>query len=143
MSFLWQSLVIIISVLMAGHISRYLGQPSVLGQLLAGVLLGPTLLGWLELTPSIKEMAEIGVILLMFIAGLETNFDDIRRSALTATLVAVGGVALPFLGGWGLAWTWGYTGATAIFTAFSLWQPVSAFRPRRLENSDSCVAGPA
>lgn len=120
MSFFLQSLVVIVSVLLAGQISRRLGQPSVLGQLLVGVLLGPALLGWLEPTPLIKAMAEIGVVLLMFMAGLETNAEDIRRSALAATLVAVGGVVLPFLGGWATASAWGYTGATAVFTGVLL-----------------------
>ncbi|HYG56927.1 MAG TPA: cation:proton antiporter [Symbiobacteriaceae bacterium] len=115
MSFLLESVVVIVSVLLAGQISRRLGQPSVLGQLLVGVLLGPALLGWLEPTPLVKEMAEIGVILLMFMAGLETNINDIRKAAVPATLVAVGGVALPFVGGWGLAAAWGYAGATAVF----------------------------
>lgn len=115
MIFFVQTALIIVSVLLAGQVSRRLGQPSVLGQLLVGVLLGPAILGWLEPTPFIKEVAEIGVVLLMFMAGLETDFAEIRRTAVAALLVAVGGVMLPFVGGWGLATAWGYAGATAIF----------------------------
>jgi len=120
MSFLIQSVVVLVSVLLAGQISRRLGQPSVLGQLLVGVLLGPALLGWVEATPVIKAVAEVGVILLMFLAGLETNFEDIRKSALAATLVAIFGVALPFVGGWLTAGAYGYPGATAVFTGVLL-----------------------
>lgn len=120
MSFLLESVVVIVSVLLAGQISRRLGQPSVLGQLLVGVLLGPALLGWLHPTPLIDELSEIGVILLMFMAGLETNMADIRKAAVPATLVAVGGVILPFLGGWGFASFWGYPWATAVFVGVLL-----------------------
>ncbi|HYF91138.1 MAG TPA: cation:proton antiporter [Symbiobacteriaceae bacterium] len=119
-SFLLQSVVILASVLLAGQVSRRLGQPSVLGQLLVGVLLGPALLGWLQPTAFVREVAEIGVVLLMFLAGLETNFDDIRKSALAATLVALGGVALPFVGGWWVASAWGYAPPTAVFTGVLL-----------------------
>ena len=115
MSFLLQTLAVLVSVGLAGHISQLLGQPSVLGQLLVGVVLGPALLGWLTPTPLIDEMAEIGVILLMFLAGLETHLPDFRRSAGPATLVAIGGVALPFVGGWATAELWGYSGVTATF----------------------------
>jgi Kef-type K+ transport system membrane component KefB len=120
MSFIGQSLIVIISVLLAGQVSRRLGQPAVLGQLLVGVLLGPALLGWLEPSPFIHELAEIGVILLMFLAGLETNFQEVRRTALAATLVAVGGVILPMAGGWAVASAWGYTSAEAVFTGVLL-----------------------
>lgn len=108
-------MIVILAVLLAGEASKRVGQPAVLGQLLVGVILGPALLGWLEPTPLIKEMSEIGVLLLMFLAGLETNFDDIRRSAMAATLVAVGGVVLPLVAGWGVAAAWGYETSTAIF----------------------------
>lgn len=120
MNFVLETLVIIMSVLLAGQVSRRLGQPAVLGQLLVGVVLGPALLGWLHLTPIVKELAEIGVILLMFIAGLETNVDDIRKTWKAAVLVAVLGVAMPFLGGWGVAAGWGYGGMTAVFVGVLL-----------------------
>lgn len=119
-SFLLESLIVIAGVLLAGQASRRLGQPAVLGQLLVGVLLGPALLGWLEPSPLIDEMSEVGVILLMFLAGLETDFAEIRRLAVAATLVALGGVILPMVGGWGTATAWGYTGATAIFSGVLL-----------------------
>jgi Kef-type K+ transport system membrane component KefB len=119
-SFLLQSVVVLVSVLLAGQISRRLGQPAVLGQLLVGVLLGPALLGWLQPTPFVTEIAEIGVVLLMFMAGLETNFEEMKKTALAATLVAVGGVALPFVGGWLVANAWGYESSAAIFTGVLL-----------------------
>ncbi|WP_373566124.1 cation:proton antiporter domain-containing protein, partial [Klebsiella pneumoniae] len=61
---------------LAGHLSVKLGQPSVLGELIAGVILGPAVLGWVHQTSFIQEFAEIGVLVLMFIAGLETDLDQ-------------------------------------------------------------------
>jgi len=119
-SFLLETSLILVSVLAAGRLSQRLGQPAVLGQLLVGVLLGPALLGWLHPGPLVSELAEIGVVLLMFIAGLETQFEEIKRNAFAATLVATLGVALPFVAGWGLANLWGYGFAVAMFTGVLL-----------------------
>ncbi|WP_338067078.1 cation:proton antiporter [Thermoflavimicrobium daqui] len=102
-------------VKIAGHLSKRIGQPSVMGELLAGIILGPTILGWLHPTPLIKELAEIGVILLMFIAGLETDMKEFRKSAFASTLVAILGVLLPFLGGF-LTGIWlGFNTSTSAF----------------------------
>lgn len=120
MNFLLEACVILIGVLAAGRVSQRLGQPAVLGQLLVGVLFGPALLGWLQPGQLISEIAEIGVVLLMFIAGLETRFEDIQRNAFAATLVAVLGVALPFVGGWLITTLWGFDPTTAIFTGVLL-----------------------
>src|SRR5215475_11087391 len=65
-----------------GEIAHRLGQPAVLGELVAGVLLGPSVLGLVALTPSVHLAAEIGVVLLLFEVGLETDLEE---------LMAVGG----------------------------------------------------
>ncbi len=70
MSFLLEILIVLLSVKLAGQISVRLGQPSVLGKLLVGVIVGPAVLGWVHPSPLLKELAELGVILLMFLAGL-------------------------------------------------------------------------
>lgn len=106
--FLWDLALILVAVKVAGHLSVRLGQPSIFGKLLVGLILGPALLHWLEPTPVILELAEVGVILLMFLAGLETDVDDFVRAAGPATLVALGGVALPFAGGVLVAQAFGY-----------------------------------
>jgi len=120
LSFLLETCLILVAVLAAGRLSRRLGQPAVLGQLLVGVLFGPALLGWLQPGPLISEVAEIGVVLLMFIAGLETQFEEIKRNVVAATLVAVLGVALPFAAGWLTADVWGFDSPTAVFTGVLL-----------------------
>jgi Kef-type K+ transport system membrane component KefB len=119
-SILAQFALILVAVKLAGHLSQKAGQPSVFGKLLVGLVLGPAVLGILHPTPLIKELSEVGVILLMFLAGLETNLKDLRKSALASGLVAVCGVVLPFLGGWGVSSTYGYDTATAIFVGVLL-----------------------
>ncbi len=61
-----------------------------------GLLLGPSVFNLIKATEGIAHMAEIGVILLMFIAGLETDLDDLKASSRSSTLIALGGVAFPF-----------------------------------------------
>jgi monovalent cation:proton antiporter-2 (CPA2) family protein len=85
---------------LAGNVSVRLGQPSVLGELLVGIVLGPAVLGVIHYTDILKEMSEIGVILLMFIAGLETDIKEFSRSGKASTLVAVGGIIAPLVGGY-------------------------------------------
>jgi monovalent cation:proton antiporter-2 (CPA2) family protein len=84
----------------AGNISVRLGQPSVLGELLVGMLLGPSVLGLIHHSGILEEISEIGVILLMFMAGIETDLKEFMRSGKAATLVAVGGILVPLVGGY-------------------------------------------
>ena len=95
----------------AGVLARKIGQPSVFGEILVGLLLGPTLLNVLNwsifasadggagLTNLVGDLAEIGVLLLMLVAGLETDIQEMRRVGKTAFWSALGGVVLPLVGG--------------------------------------------
>ncbi|MCR4640088.1 cation:proton antiporter [Ruminococcus sp.] len=83
----------------AGLLARRLKAPMVVGEIVAGLLIGPCLLGWVEPTPFIKQMAEIGVILIMFSAGLETNLQEMKKSGFAAFLIACVGVLVPLIGG--------------------------------------------
>ncbi|MBP5378079.1 MAG: cation:proton antiporter [Ruminococcus sp.] len=82
-----------------GLLARRLKAPMVVGEIVAGLLIGPCLLGWVEPSPFIKQMAEIGVILIMFSAGLETNLQELKKSGLAAFLIACVGVFVPLVGG--------------------------------------------
>ena len=94
------SLVLILVVArLAGMLSRRLGLPAVLGELLAGLALGPTLLNLVSLSPTLETVADLGVLLLMFIAGLETDLLQMRRVGKTSLFTALGGVILPLAGG--------------------------------------------
>ena len=84
-----------------GQLFEFARQPAVVGELLAGVVLGPAVLGWVEISEFLNVLAELGVIFLLFEVGLETRFSDLRTVGKSATVVAVLGVVMPFLLGWG------------------------------------------
>jgi Kef-type K+ transport system membrane component KefB len=95
--FFLQLALILVSARIAAEIASRLGAPSVIGELVAGIILGPSLLGWVELTEVIRLLAEIGIILLLFEVGLETDLARLARSGASSVIVAVGGFILPFL----------------------------------------------
>lgn len=90
-----QLAIILIASKLAGDVSTKLGQPAVLGKLLVGILIGPAVLGLITETDTLHEMSEIGVILLMFIAGLETDVKEFKRSWKASTYVGILGIILP------------------------------------------------
>jgi Kef-type K+ transport system membrane component KefB len=100
----------------------------VLGELLAGLLLGPTLLnmfGWpfftsAHLQDTVFELAELGVVLLMFIAGLEIDLDDMRKSGKVALFAGGLGVLAPLMLGFGAALPFGYSARQALFVGVLL-----------------------
>jgi len=121
MEFILYLVLILLATKLAGHLSLKLGQPAVLGKLLAGVLLGPAVLGWVENSDFIHYFSEVGVILLMFIAGLEADLSQLKANWKASFAVAVGGVALPFLGIFAVAEIFGLPAPLAWFlgVAFS------------------------
>lgn len=100
MELLWQLALIIVAAKSAGYLSQRLGQPSVLGEIIVGILIGPAVFGWLSFSHSLETFSELGVIFLMFFAGLETNMKDLRDNQKSAITVAVLGVIAPFIGGY-------------------------------------------
>jgi Kef-type K+ transport system membrane component KefB len=95
---------LILATRILGGIAQRLGQPAVLGELLAGVILGGSVLGLLDPTdPAIAAFAEIGVLILLFQIGLHTDLAGLIKVGPTATMVAMVGVALPFAGGYFIA----------------------------------------
>lgn len=92
--------IILIASKIAGSLSVRLGQPSVLGKLLIGIVLGPTVLGLVNDTDTLAQFSEIGVILLMFIAGLETDMEEFKRTGRSASFVGFGGIIVPLVLGY-------------------------------------------
>ncbi|WP_139488813.1 cation:proton antiporter [Brevibacillus dissolubilis] len=90
-----QLALILLASKIAGDISVRLGQPSVLGKLLIGIVLGPAVLGLINDTDILQQISQIGVILLMFIAGLETDVDEFKRTGKASAFVGVAGIILP------------------------------------------------
>ena len=94
-----QIAIIIIFAKFFGLLARKLKAPQVAGEIIAGLLIGPSVFGWVQPSDFLGGMSEIGVIMLMFNAGLTTNINDLKKSGLKATLLACAGVALPLAAG--------------------------------------------
>lgn len=105
---------------LAGDLSVRLGQPAVLGKLLVGLVLGPSVLGLVENTDILKEISQIGVILLMFLAGLETDLEEFKKSGKAGTLVGLGGIILPFSAGYLSGMALGFGQLESIFLGLLL-----------------------
>lgn len=120
MSFVLSLILIIVATKLAGDLSARLGQPTVLGKLIAGVILGPAVLNWVQNGELIHVFAEIGVLLLMFIAGLETDMEQLRKNWLPSVAVAIGGIILPYIGGYSLALAFGLSQTYALFIGLLL-----------------------
>ncbi len=91
--------IIIIAAKIFGIIARKLKAPQVVGEIIAGLIIGPSVLHLVDQTDFIAQLAEIGVVLLMFSAGLGTNLKDLARTGFKAFLIACAGVFVPLVGG--------------------------------------------
>jgi len=89
-------LLILLFARLFGELAAWLKVPSVMGEMLAGIVLGPSLLGWVEPTRIVQTLAEIGLILLLFEVGLETDLGRLAGAGRKASIVAVGGFVAPF-----------------------------------------------
>lgn len=91
--------IIIIFAKLFGIIARRCKAPQVVGEIIAGLLIGPSVLGLVQQTDFLTEMAEVGVVLLMFSAGLETDLKELMKTGPIAVLIACAGVFIPLMGG--------------------------------------------
>jgi Kef-type K+ transport system membrane component KefB len=111
--------VILLSGKLAGEIFERLKQPAVIGEILVGLILGPSLLGYLSVQSPTSETLEIlsqlGIIILLFLAGLTTSVEEFRRGGRTGLIVAAAGVIAAFLLGFSVASLFGWTKIEAAF----------------------------
>ena len=91
--------VIVICAKAFGLLARRCKAPMVVGEIIAGLVIGPCLLNIVQPTDFINKMAEIGVVLIMFSAGLETNLQELKKSGFAALIIACVGVLVPLVGG--------------------------------------------
>ena len=94
--------IILLSTKLLGLISERVHMPQVVGALLAGIILGPSVLGLVEETDFLLKTSEIGVIILMFMAGLDTDLDELKKTGLASFVIALCGVLVPLAAGTGL-----------------------------------------
>jgi Kef-type K+ transport system membrane component KefB len=95
--FLFDLAILLFTAKMLGLLARKIGAPEVVGEIMAGLILGPAVFNLVQDTDFLSKMAEIGVIMLMFGAGLGTNINELKKTGLKATLIACAGVAVPII----------------------------------------------
>ena len=94
--------------------------PAIVGEILAGFLIGPAVLGWIAPNTVVSALADLGVLFLLFRVGLEVKPSEIIRVGGTATLVAILGVIAPFFLGWGIMALWGASRVECIFVGAAM-----------------------
>ena len=106
---------ILLSTKVLGIVTKRLQMPQVVGALLAGIVLGPAVLGVIQSTEFLSQVSELCVIVMMFTAGLGTSLDDLKHSGKSGFLVALCGVIVPLIGGTALAMLFNGSGSDNVF----------------------------
>jgi Kef-type K+ transport system membrane component KefB len=112
--------VVLLAAKLGDEVFRRLGQPTLIGEILAGVLVGPSVLGVVEPGEVLEVFAELGVVFLLFWVGLETRISELREVGRTAAAVGVLGVVLPLAGGLGLGAALAEDFETSVFLGAAL-----------------------
>lgn len=113
-------LIMLVFAKLLAEIFERLRQPAVVGEILAGILVGPSILGWVKPNEILSMLAEIGVIFLLFTVGLETKPQAILRVGGRAFVVATLGVIVPFIAGYWIALFWDGSKVEAMFVGAAL-----------------------
>jgi len=112
--------VVLLAAKIGDEVFKRIGQPSIVGEILAGALIGPSVLGIVQPSEVLEVFAELGVVFLLFWVGLETRLSDIREVGRAAALVGILGVVLPFGGGVGIGAGLGEDAGTSVFLGAAL-----------------------
>jgi len=99
-TFFLHLLIILVTARLFAEIAVHLGAPAVIGELTAGIVLGPSLLGWIQPNEVIRYLAEIGILLLLFEVGLDTDMRKLMNTGRSSVIVALGGFIIPFVLGY-------------------------------------------
>lgn len=113
-------LVVFGSAKLLGEIFERIGQPAIVGEILAGALVGPSVLGWVRPDTTLRALSDLGVMFLLFGVGMEVKASELLKVGGKATLVATIGVIVPFFAGWGIMAAWGVPQVEAIFVGASM-----------------------
>jgi len=113
-------LVVFVSAKVMAELFERINQPGIVGEILAGVLVGPSVLGWLGPTDFLTALSDLGAMFLLFRVGLEVKSSELLKVGGTATLVACSGVVVPFIMGWGILMLWGEPSNESIFVGASM-----------------------
>ncbi|NDR69609.1 cation:proton antiporter [Fructilactobacillus sanfranciscensis] len=100
MNYLTEIILVLLATLIGGELALRIQLPRVVGQIAAGIILGPLLLNLVHLDQMISNFADLGIIILMMIAGLECDFKEVTKHLKAASIIAVSGVVLPLTAFW-------------------------------------------
>ena len=144
-------LTILLAARLMAEIAVRLNLPSVIGELFAGIILGPSLFGWMEPNEVLKLLAEIGIIMLLFQVGLETDVRRLANTGKKSFIVALGGLFVPFALGFSLGY-WAFNlsmlvslfiGGTLTATSIGITIRVLSDLKRQQEKEGQIVLGAA
>ncbi len=112
--------IVLLAAKIGDEIFKRIKQPTIIGEILAGVIVGPAVFGLVDVTEVLEVFAELGVVFLLFWVGLETRITDLREVGSSAVRTGVLGVVLPFAGGFGLGVALGESTSTSAFLGAAL-----------------------
>jgi len=113
-------LIVFASAKLLAEAFERLRQPGIVGEILAGVLIGPSVLNWIAPTEFLTALSDLGAMFLLFRVGLEVSPSELLKLGGVASLVAVSGVIVPFLLGWGILLAWGESANEAVFVGAAM-----------------------
>jgi Kef-type K+ transport system membrane component KefB len=113
-------LIVFGSAKLFAEILERLGQPGIVGEILAGAIVGPSVLGWIQPNEVLTALSELGVMFLLFRVGLEVKSSELMRVGGTAFLVALLGVIVPMALGWSIMRAWGYPQVESVFVGAAM-----------------------
>ena len=113
-------LIIFGSAKLLAELCERVGQPGIVGEILAGALVGPSVLGWISPNETLKALSDLGVMFLLFGVGLEVKASELLKVGGKATVVATIGVIVPFFTGWGILAAWGAPQIESIFVGAAM-----------------------
>jgi len=111
---------VLVAAKLGDEVFKRIGQPAIVGEILGGVLIGPSVLGWVEVSEVLRVFSELGVVFLLFWVGLETRLSEMRAVGRIALTVGSAGVVLPFLVGIGFGLALGESTETSVFLGAAL-----------------------
>src|SRR4051812_33214152 len=113
-------LIVFVSAKLMAELFERINQPGIVGEILAGVLIGPSVFALIAPNEFLTALSDLGAMFLLFRVGLEVRASELMKVGGTATIVACSGVAVPFLMGWGILRLWGAPSNEAIFVGASM-----------------------
>jgi Kef-type K+ transport system membrane component KefB len=112
--------VVLLAAKLGDEVFKWIRQPAIIGEILGGVLVGPSVLGLVEVGEVLRVFSELGVVFLLFWVGLETRLSEMRAVGRIAVAVGAAGVVVPFLAGTGFGLVLGESSETSVFLGAAL-----------------------